>query len=84
MGHFRGTIEGQRGPASRLGSKDTGLVVTCRGWDSGVDVEALHNEREKRDEFRIILNAGNGYHDSQRRVLGTLYINKKRRLIFKR
>lgn len=42
MAQFRGTIHGQRGEASRLGSKSSGLSVTANGWDTGVRVELSH------------------------------------------
>lgn len=38
MAHFRGTLKGNRGEASRLGTARTGLVVTANGWDFGVKV----------------------------------------------
>jgi hypothetical protein len=38
MAHFRATIQGQRGQASRLGSPKSGLVVSANGWDVGVKV----------------------------------------------
>lgn len=40
MARFRGTLQGQRGGASRLGSEKSGLVVRCNGWDCGVTVTA--------------------------------------------
>jgi hypothetical protein len=42
MAQFRATIQGNRGQASRLGTKSTGLVVTANGWDTGVRVELSH------------------------------------------
>jgi hypothetical protein len=38
MAQFRGVIAGQRGEASRLGSKSSGLTVHCNGWNGGVTV----------------------------------------------
>ena len=42
MAQFRGTVEGQRGEASRLGSKSSGLTVTANGWNIGVRVFVEH------------------------------------------
>lgn len=42
MAQFRGTIQGNRGEASRLGTKNGGLTVTANGWDTGVRVELSH------------------------------------------
>lgn len=39
MAHFRGIIQGNRGPASRLGSKSSGLRVEAASWDGKVVVE---------------------------------------------
>lgn len=58
MAQFRGTLEGQRGMASRLGSKSTGLVVTCNGWNAGVRVIASHDDATGRDRFTVIRTGG--------------------------
>jgi hypothetical protein len=42
MAQFRATISGQRGEASRLGSKNSGMSALVNGWNSGVRVEARH------------------------------------------
>ncbi len=56
MAQFRGTLEGARGSASRLGHKGSGLVTTARGWDVGVRVEATHEDG--RDVFRVWRDGG--------------------------
>lgn len=38
MARFRGTVQGNRGETSRLGSK--ALTVTCNAWDVGVRCSA--------------------------------------------
>ena len=38
MAHFRGTLQGARGEASRLGGKGSGLVATAASWQGGVRV----------------------------------------------
>jgi hypothetical protein len=38
MAHFYGTVQGQRGRASRLGSKQSGLDVTAASWQGAVSV----------------------------------------------
>lgn len=42
MAQFRGTVQGNRSEASRLGHKTTGLTTTCNAWDVGVRCEAVH------------------------------------------
>lgn len=38
MARFRATIQGNRGIASRLGTKRSGIVATIAGWHIGVRV----------------------------------------------
>ncbi len=56
MAQFRGTLQGQRGGASRLGSKSSGLYVTANGWDAGVKVTAVHEDG--RDVFYVYQTGG--------------------------
>lgn len=42
MAHFRGTIHSNRGIASRLGTKKSGLRVSANGWSVGIDVNLSH------------------------------------------
>lgn len=60
MARFRGTIQGNRGEASRLGTKGSGLGVTCNGWNGGVSVYADVNTKDE-DVFYIYATAGSGY-----------------------
>ena len=39
MAHFRGTVQENRGETSRLGSRNSGLVATCDGWNIGLTAE---------------------------------------------
>ncbi len=41
MAHFYASIEGNRGPATRCGSKD-GIEGHIRGWNVGVKVVMTH------------------------------------------
>jgi hypothetical protein len=42
MTQFYGRIEGNRRPATRLGSKESGLVAEARGWNIGGEVVITH------------------------------------------
>ena len=44
MAHFYGTLQGNRGRASRLGSKDSGLDVTAASWEGSVRVYLRHEK----------------------------------------
>lgn len=56
MAQFRGEVEGNRGPASRLGSKKSGIRTTAHGWHSGVKVYASHIDGA--DVFDIYATGG--------------------------
>ena len=58
MAHFRGTVEGSRGEASRLGTKNSGLLVSANGWDIGVDVELDFDEDLHQDVVRVFKTEG--------------------------
>lgn len=44
MAHFIGYLQGNRGAASRLGTKNSGVDVTARGWNIGGSVRVYHAE----------------------------------------
>jgi|TARA_Y100000310_G_scaffold228936_1_gene231284 hypothetical protein len=58
MAHFRGTIQGARGPASRLGDKGTGLHVNAASWEGAVDVRLY--EAGGVDMAQVYLRKHNG------------------------
>ena len=72
MAHFRGTVEGNRAEASRLGSKGSGLITTCNGWNIGARAFISHNETLGRDEVSVYITNGSGYRSADR-YLGTFY-----------
>lgn len=56
MAHFRATIHGQRGPASRLGSPKSGIHARINGWDLGVEIEA--RVVDGKDVFYVFKTSG--------------------------
>ena len=44
MAAFMATIKGQRGKASRLGTKASGIVAHVNAWNSGVDVMGTYDQ----------------------------------------
>jgi hypothetical protein len=66
MAHFRGTVEGSRGEASRLGSKDSGLRTTANGWECGVEVDAAHDVIG--DVFYVYLTGGSNARNTRRLI----------------
>ena len=78
MAHFRGTVQGNRAEASRLGTKNSGLVVTANGWEIGVDVR-LGINKEGEDFVDITVNRGSNGYETLRTE--TLKLNKKGNLV---
>ena len=58
MAHFRGTVVGSNGIASRLGSKNSGLDVEANGWTTGVTVQLYHNEKKGIDCVKVWRTSG--------------------------
>ena len=53
MAQFRGTIQGQRGEASRLGTKSSGLRVEAASWSGKIVVELRHDAKSGKDYFEV-------------------------------
>lgn len=60
MAHFRATIRGQRGEASRLGGAKSGLTANVNGWDIGVRVEAEVTKGGKDVLYVTVTGGSNG------------------------
>lgn len=75
MAHFRGTISGDRGEASRLGTKNSGLQTGCDGWNLGATCTIEYNEKKDRDEVSVSITCGSGYGGSE--FIGTWYLNER-------
>ncbi len=57
MAHFIGYLEGNRGPASRLGTAKSGIDARAQGWDIGGRVRVRVNA-DGEDEVDIYLTSG--------------------------
>lgn len=65
MAHFYGEIQGNRGEATRMGTKDSGFRGHIRGWSIGGSINCHHNKSKDRDEICIAATGGsNGYSNS--------------------
>jgi hypothetical protein len=69
MAHFRGTVIGNQGEASRLGTKGSGLLVTAHAWNLGVHVR-LYVGADGQDHAAVVLTEGSGYNAGRTRDLG--------------
>lgn len=75
MARFRGTVQGSRGVASRLGTAKSGLDVTCNGWDAGVTVIA--GVDGDSDVFTVLESGGSKGHRVSRAVARITYRDGK-------
>lgn len=60
MAHFIGIIQGQRGEASRLGTKSSGMDTTAASWQGSVRVYLYHDDQSSRDMVRVSLQPWHG------------------------
>ena len=58
MAQFYASIKGNRGEATRMGTKNSGMHGHIRGWDIGCEVEMRYNEETGKDEVHIYLTSG--------------------------
>lgn len=60
MAHFYGTLQGNRGEASRLGSKSAGLRTYAASWQGAVSVCLYYDEETGVDMARVSLTKHRG------------------------
>jgi len=60
MAHFRAVIQGQRGEASRLGSKATGISANVASWQGGVDVRLWEADGIDMCRIELVPHYGKG------------------------
>lgn len=71
MAQFQAIIQGQRGEASRLGSKKSGIDAVVRGWNVGIKVIGYFDPETGQDVFTVYRTAGsNARHSSE--VIATI------------
>lgn len=58
MAQFRGTVQGNRSEASRLGTKKSGVFASVNGWRIGFDSQANHDANTKKDWVSATLSGG--------------------------
>jgi len=60
MAHFYGTLQGQRGQASRLGGKGSGLQTYAASWQGAVSVRLYYDEETGADMALVTLTRHHG------------------------
>ena len=58
MAQFYASIQGNRGQATRMGTKQSGMDGHVRGWNVGCRVFMQYNEQTGQDECIIDLTSG--------------------------
>jgi len=58
LAHFRASIRGMRGEASRLGSEASAIQASVNGWDLGIFVEGYYDKEKQTDTFVVHLTGG--------------------------
>lgn len=53
MSHFYGTIQGNRGEATRCGSKESGMETYCASWKGAIRTYAWFNKQQNEDWVRV-------------------------------
>ncbi len=66
MSHFYGGVCGNRGPATRGGSKQSGYHSYARSREGQVDVYLWHNARTGKDEWRVVVSDSPSGHEKER------------------
>lgn len=66
MAQFYAEIHGNRGPATRMGTKQSGMFAHVRGWNVGVEVYCYHDAAINKDVIIVTRTGGsNGYGNRQ-------------------
>ena len=62
MSHFYGMLQGNRGEATRMGSKASGITTHTASWEGAIRVHAYHNEDTGEDMVlvKMVPWKGNG------------------------
>ena len=60
MSTFYGTVEGQRGPATRCGSRASGIRTAAQSWNGSVIVDLNYNEHDGEDMLMVSINTSEG------------------------
>lgn len=59
MSHFYGTLQGNRGEATRCGSADSGITTYAAGWRGAIRVE-VYRDNDGIDRYHVSLQPWHG------------------------
>ena len=60
MAHFIGMVQGQRGEASRLGTRSSSMDTTAASWQGSVRVYLYYDDSTGKDMVRVRLAPWHG------------------------
>ncbi len=78
MAQFYAEIQGNRGEATRMGTKNSGIRGHIRGWNVGVRIEGSHGDRDTFDVYATSGSSGR----SGAGFLGTVTLDDDGHVIF--
>jgi hypothetical protein len=53
MSHFYGTLKGNKGEATRAGSKNSGIITYAASWRGAIVTRVYHDEKTDEDVFTV-------------------------------
>ena len=66
MAQFYASIQGNRGEATRMGTKSSGIYGHIRGWDVGCSVIIRYDKKTGKDIVTVYKTGGsNGHHSNE-------------------
>ena len=68
MAQFYASIHGNRGEATRAGSKTSGISGHIRGWSIGARVVIDYNEKTGKDEVTVYKTSGSSGNDPEKLI----------------
>lgn len=60
MAKFYGKLQGNRGQATRCGTKSSGITTVAASWEGAVEVNIWHNSKEDRDMVEVCMRTWEG------------------------
>lgn len=81
MSHFYSRIHGNKGPATRCGTKSSGITAMATGWDIGGIVEAEYNSELQTDTISFYHTQGSNKTNSRKLVASFAVLDGKMTLL---
>jgi hypothetical protein len=66
MARFYGSMRGNRGEVTRLGSGKSGITAHVRGWDIGVTVRIFVDRETGKDAIEVLQTGGSNKPNSSK------------------